>query len=202
MTDGTQRNLPHESIHTHHIRKIRYVDLAAQHAPLKAKLLEAIADVIDEGQFILGRQVAEFEEEFAALCGVRHALGLNSGTDALVLALRAVGVEAGDEVITVPNSFVASTACIRLVGARPVFVDVGADYNIDPAKSSLRLLPVRKPFCPSISPGVPAIWSQSLRLQRPTASRSLRIALKQCSQNTRAGASVRLGQPAASACIR
>ena len=97
-------------------------------------MLEAVADVIDEGQFILGRQVAEFEEEFAALCGVRYALGLNSGTDALVLALRAVGVEAGDEVITVPNSFVASTACIRLVGARPVLVDVGADYNIDPAK--------------------------------------------------------------------
>ena len=56
-------------------RRIPYVDLAAQHAPLKAKLLEAIADVIDEGQFILGRQVADFEDEFAALCGVRHAVG-------------------------------------------------------------------------------------------------------------------------------
>jgi dTDP-4-amino-4,6-dideoxygalactose transaminase len=121
---------PHKTTHA----PIPYVDLGAQHAALKEELLAAIAEVIEEGQFILGEQVREFEEQFAALCGVRHALGVNSGTDALILALRALEIGPGHEVITVPNSFIASTSCIRLVGARPVFVDVGADYNIDASK--------------------------------------------------------------------
>jgi dTDP-4-amino-4,6-dideoxygalactose transaminase len=96
--------------------------------------MEAVARVIDHGQFILGPEVQEFEQRFAALCGVRYAVAVNSGTDALVLALRALEIGAGDEVITVPNSFVASTSCIMLVGARPVFVDVGEDYLMDPAQ--------------------------------------------------------------------
>ena len=147
-------------------RRIPYVDLAAQHAPLKAKLLEAIADVIDEGQFILGRQVADFEEEFAALCGERHAVGLNSGTDALVLALEAVGVGPDDEVITVPNSFVASTACIRRVGARPVLVDVGADYNIDPAKIEPAITPRTKAILPVHLTGRPCDMEPILAIAR------------------------------------
>jgi dTDP-4-amino-4,6-dideoxygalactose transaminase len=140
------------------------VDLAAQHAPLKAKLLEAIADVIDEGQFILGRQVADFEEEFAVLCGVRHAVALNSGTDALVLALEAVGVGPGDEVITVPNSFVASTACIARLGARPVLVDVGADYNIDPAKIEPAITPRTKAILPVHLTGRPCEMDRILAI--------------------------------------
>ena len=114
--------------------EVPYVDLAAQHAPLKAALLKAAARVIDHGQFILGPEVAEFEGRFAALCGARRAVGVNSGTDALLLSLRALGVGPGDEVITAPNSFVASASCIELTGAKPVFVDAGADYNLDPAK--------------------------------------------------------------------
>ncbi|MFA4873673.1 MAG: DegT/DnrJ/EryC1/StrS family aminotransferase [Patescibacteria group bacterium] len=112
---------------------ISYVKIAAQHAPIKEVLLDAIGKVIDKGQFILGDEVAEFETRFAELCGVRYAVGLNSGTDALILALRALGIGPGDEVITAPNSFVASASCIALVGARPVFVDVNEDYNINPA---------------------------------------------------------------------
>ncbi len=111
---------------------IPYINLAAQHAPIKDGLLAAIGCVIDGGQFILGDEVAEFEHRFATLCGVRYAVGLNSGTDALILALKAMGIGPGDEVITAPNSFVASTSCITLLGARPVFVDVSDDYNIDP----------------------------------------------------------------------
>ena len=94
--------------------------------------MAAVESVLDHGQFILGREVDEFERRFAELCGVSHSVGVNSGTDALILGLKALGIGPGDEVITVPGSFVASTSCIALVGALPVFVDVRGDYNIDP----------------------------------------------------------------------
>ena len=87
--------------------------------------------VLDHGKFILGPEVGEFERRFAAVCGVDHAVAVGNGTDALVLALRVLNIGAGDEVITVPNSFVASAAAIALLGARPVFVDVADDLNID-----------------------------------------------------------------------
>lgn len=116
------------------INQIPFVNLKSQHAALKAELLTAIGEVIDEGNFILGEQVAEFERQFAQLCGVRYAVGVNSGTDALILGLKAIGIRSGDEVITAPNSFIASTTCIRVLGAKPVFVDVGDDYNIDPSQ--------------------------------------------------------------------
>ena len=111
---------------------VPYVNLPAQHAPIKDKLLAAVAQVLDHGQFILSDEVTEFENRFAELCGVSYAVGVNSGTDALILALKALGIGPGDEVITVPNSFVASTGCIMAVGAQPVFVDVRDDFNIDP----------------------------------------------------------------------
>jgi dTDP-4-amino-4,6-dideoxygalactose transaminase len=113
--------------------KVPYVNVAAQHSPIRDKLLAAVGNVIDHGQFILGAEVGEFERCFAELCGVHYAIGVNSGTDALILALRVLGIGLGDEVITVANSFVASASCIALVGARPVFVDVREDLNIDPA---------------------------------------------------------------------
>jgi dTDP-4-amino-4,6-dideoxygalactose transaminase len=112
---------------------IPYVNLALQHGPIKDQLLAAISGVIARGQFILGEEVAEFERRFAGLCNVRYAVGLNSGTDALILALKAIGIGPGDEVITSPNSFVSSASCIALLGGHPVFVDVRDDYNIDPA---------------------------------------------------------------------
>ncbi|SVD82439.1 uncharacterized protein METZ01_LOCUS435293, partial [marine metagenome] len=111
---------------------IPYVDVARQHAALKHEILESIAAVIDTGQFILGEQVEVFEREFAKLCQVRYAVGVNSGTDALIFALRSIGIQRGDEVITAPNSFIASAAAIVILGAHPVFVDVRDDYNIDP----------------------------------------------------------------------
>lgn len=115
------------------VMHIPYVNIAAQHAPIKEELLAAVGKVIDKGQFILGAEVTDFETRFADLCGVHYAVGVNSGTDALILALRALGIGPGDEVITAPNSFVASASCIALVGAQPVFVDVNEDYNINPA---------------------------------------------------------------------
>jgi len=113
--------------------KVSYVDIVGQHAPIKNRLLKAAGDVIDSGQFVLGKQVAEFERRFSKLCATKYALGVNSGTDALVIALKALGIGPGDEVITVANSFATSASCIACVGARPVFVDVRDDYNIDPS---------------------------------------------------------------------
>ncbi|MHB8147898.1 MAG: DegT/DnrJ/EryC1/StrS family aminotransferase [Vulcanimicrobiaceae bacterium] len=113
-------------------RTVPYVNLAAAHTILRSELLEAVAAVIDSGQFILGPQVEAFERAFAAYIGTRFAVGVASGLDALVLALRVLGIGPGDEVITAPNSFVGSASCIALAGAIPVFADVGDDYNLDP----------------------------------------------------------------------
>jgi dTDP-4-amino-4,6-dideoxygalactose transaminase len=108
------------------------LDLRRQPA-LKQELLAAVAAVLDHGQYVFGPEHAEFEARFAALCGTRFAAGVSNGTSGLILALRALGVGPGDEVITAPNSFLASAAAIALVGARPVFVDVRDDLNIDPS---------------------------------------------------------------------
>jgi dTDP-4-amino-4,6-dideoxygalactose transaminase len=136
--------------------KVPYVDLAAQHAPIKSELLAAVSKVLDHGQFILGDEVSEFERRFAELSGVPYAVGVNSGTDALILALKALGIGAGDEVITVPNSFVASAGCIALLGATPVFVDVGEDYNMDPDLLESAITPKTKAVLPVHLTGRPA----------------------------------------------
>jgi dTDP-4-amino-4,6-dideoxygalactose transaminase len=103
---------------------IPLVDLKAQYLSIKPEIDAAVAKVLSSGQFVLGKEVAAFEEEFASYCGVRYAVAVNSGTSALHLALLAAGVGAGDEVITVPFTFVATVAAILYTGARPVFVDI------------------------------------------------------------------------------
>lgn len=135
---------------------VPFVDLASQHRNIKHQLLAAVAEVFDRGQFILGPEVDEFEQRFAELCEVRYALGVNSGTDALILALRALGIGPGDEVITVPNSFVATAASISLVGARPVFVDVREDYNMDPTLVEAAITSKTKVVLPVHLTGRPA----------------------------------------------
>ena len=98
---------------------------------LVKQILADIKGLVRTGEFTLGPPVRKFEEEFAALCGVKHAVGINSGTDALILILKALGIGPGDEVITAPNSFIATANVIRFVGAKPVFVDVDDEYLID-----------------------------------------------------------------------
>lgn len=146
--------------------KVPYLDLPAQHRPLKAELLEAVGGVIDRGQFILGPEVAAFEAGLAAACGVKHAVGLNSGTDALILALRALGIGPGDEVVTAANSFVASASCIALTGAVPVLVDVRDDYNMDPAALERAVTPRTKAVIPVHLTGRPADMDPILAVAR------------------------------------
>jgi dTDP-4-amino-4,6-dideoxygalactose transaminase len=111
---------------------IPLVDLRAQYHTIKTEIWEAIDRVLETSQFVLGSEVAAFEGEFADFCGARHGIAVNSGTSALHLALLAAGIGPGDEVITVPFTFVATVAAIVYTGARPVLVDIDPrSYTID-----------------------------------------------------------------------
>ena len=111
---------------------IPFVDLKAQYRAIGGEVREAFAEVFEEAAFVASPFVARFEEDFAAYCGTRHAVAVSSGTCALWVALLGLGIGPGDEVITVPNTFVGTIEAIRLTGAKPVFVDVdAATYNLD-----------------------------------------------------------------------
>ncbi len=125
------------------------LDLKRQYVTIKDKLDQAVAKVFDHGLFILGPEVAAFEEKIASMCTVKFAVGVASGTDALLIALRAAGVGPGDEVITSDYSFFASTSVISRVGATPVFVDIEDDtYNIDVTKIEKVITPKTKAIIP------------------------------------------------------
>lgn len=112
-----------------------FLNLQAHHAPHRAEFDRAIAEVIDAAAFAGGPFVARFEKGFAQYCGCRHAIGLGNGTDALWLALLAAGVGPGDEVVTVPSTFMATAEAITYCGARPVFVDIDErTYTMDPSQ--------------------------------------------------------------------
>ena len=113
---------------------IPFVDLKAQHAAIKGELAEAIDGILESCQFTLGSEVEAFEKEFAGHCGASVGIGVNNGTSALHLALLTAGVGPGDEVITVPFTFVATVAAIHYTGAKTVFVDIDPEtYTMDPA---------------------------------------------------------------------
>jgi dTDP-4-amino-4,6-dideoxygalactose transaminase len=125
------------------------LDLVAEMRELRPALDAAWHRVVGSGQFVLGPEVEAFEREVAAYLGVRHAVGLNSGTDALVIALRALGVGAGDEVITTPFTFFATADTVLLLGAVPVFVDVVPDgFVLDPAGVAAALGPRTRAILP------------------------------------------------------
>lgn len=134
--------------------EVPYVNLSLQHQRIKDEILNAVNSVLDHGQFILGPEVASFEDEFikciyrSELKGNLEAVALNSGTDALILSLKALGIGPGDEVITAPNSFVASASCASIVGARPTFVDVDDSYNMDPNKLEAAITSYTKAIIP------------------------------------------------------
>jgi dTDP-4-amino-4,6-dideoxygalactose transaminase len=124
------------------------VDIGAQFAAEREPIMAAIERVMAGGMLVGGDAIAEVEAKVAQRCGTAHAVAVNSGTDALILGLRAMGIGPGDEVITPPNSFVASTAAIVAVGATPVFADVLDDQNIDPRAVEKAITPRTKAIMP------------------------------------------------------
>lgn len=115
--------------------KIAFHDLQAQYAAMREEINARVQRVLDHGQYVMGPEVKELEDRLAAYVGVKHCIGASSGSDTLLIALMALGVGPGDEVITSPFTFVATAEMIALLGAKPVFVDIEADsYNIDPAE--------------------------------------------------------------------
>jgi dTDP-4-amino-4,6-dideoxygalactose transaminase len=128
---------------------IPFLDLKSQYHQMKSEVDAAVARVIDSAQFVLGPEVAAFEERFADYCGVKHCTALNSGTSALHLALLAAGIGPGDEVITVSMTFVATTAAILYCGAKPVFVDVDPDtWTMDPMLIEAAITPRTRAILP------------------------------------------------------
>lgn len=128
--------------------QVPYVDFRAQFTEEQAELLARLQQVLAHGDFILGAEVDALEGELAATAGARFAVALNSGTDALIFGLKSLGIGPGDEVITPPNSFVASTAAIVHVGAKPIFADVLPDQNIDPAAIEAAITPRTRAIMP------------------------------------------------------
>jgi len=125
------------------------LDLEAQYRPLRDAILAAITRVCDSQRFIMGPEVDALERELAAQLGVRHAISVSSGTDALLLALMTLGIGPGDEVVTTTYSFFATAGCVSRVGAKPVLVDIDpATFNIDPAQAVAAITPHTKAIMP------------------------------------------------------
>ncbi|HUK34308.1 MAG TPA: DegT/DnrJ/EryC1/StrS family aminotransferase [Vicinamibacterales bacterium] len=132
-----------------HPRGVPLLDLQAQYRPLRAQILAAIERVCDSQRFIMGPEIAALENDMAAMLGVRHAVAVSSGTDALLLALMALDIKAGDEVVTPTYSFFATAGAVARLGARPVLVDIEeTTFNLDPAKLASALTPRTKAIIP------------------------------------------------------
>ena len=128
---------------------VPFLDLKAQHTPLRGEIDSAIREVIDSGAFAGGPFVERFEEDFAKFCGVPFAVGVGNGTDALWFALLALGIGPGDEVITVPMTFMATAEAISYCGAKPVFVDIEEEtYTMDPLQLERAITPRTKAIIP------------------------------------------------------
>jgi len=136
---------------------VPFLDLKAQYHSIKPEIDAAIAKILETSQFVLGEEVAGFEREFAAYCGAAHGVAVNSGTSALHLAFLAAGIGPGDEVITIPHTFVATVAAIRYTGARAVFVDVDpVTFTMDPGKVEAAITPRTRAIVPVHLYGHPA----------------------------------------------
>lgn len=143
-------------------KPIAFIDLVAQQKMIRTRIEAGITGVLDHGRYILGPEVAEFEKKLAAFVGVKHCIGVSSGTDALLMALMAKGIGPGDAVFTTPFTFIATSEVISLLGATPVFVDIDpVTYNMDPVKLELAIQAVIEddssiyplPHSSSLTPG-------------------------------------------------
>ncbi len=130
-------------------RPVPFIDLVPQYNAMSSEILSAVERLLAEQKFILGDEVAELESEIATYCDARHAIGCNSGTDALIIALQALGIGEGDEVITTPFSFFATASSIVRAGATPVFVDIDPEtFNLDPQCVEDAVTPKTKAIMP------------------------------------------------------
>jgi dTDP-4-amino-4,6-dideoxygalactose transaminase len=145
---------------------IPYCALATDASLIKTELMRAFESVLDSGHYVLGPEVAAFEKEFADYCQTEFAAGVASGTGALHLVLRGIGLSSGDEVITVANSFVASAASVALAGAKPVFVDISDDGNMDPQMLEDAITNRTRAVVPVHLTGRPARMNEVLEIAR------------------------------------
>jgi UDP-2-acetamido-2-deoxy-ribo-hexuluronate aminotransferase len=141
----------------HKIKPMEFIDLKAQYRHLKTAIDARIQSVLNHGQYILGPEIRELEERLAARTGAKYCISCSSGTDALLLALMALGVQSGDEVVTAPFTFFATGEMIALLGAVPVFADIDpATYNLDPARIEAAITPRTRAIMPIGLYGQPA----------------------------------------------
>lgn len=144
---------------------IPLLDLKAQYETIREDVLKAVADVLESGQYIMGPEVKALEQEIADFCGVKHAVGVANGTDALQIALDAQGIGPGDEVITTPFTFFATAEVVSQLGATPVFVDINPDdYNIDVAEIRKHINEKTKAIIPVHIFGQPANMDEIMAL--------------------------------------
>src|SRR5512136_32727 len=147
--------------------KVPYLDLKAQLRGIRKEIDAALARAIDNCTFCLGPDVAQFEKDFAKFCGAEHCVAVNSGTSALHIAMRLLNIGPGDEVITTPCTFVATSWAISYVGARPVYVDVDdATFNLDPTRVERAITPRTKAILPVHLYGHPADLDSLLSICR------------------------------------
>jgi len=144
-----------------------FLDLKAQFATIREEVMEAVTRVMDSQHFILGNEVRLFEEEIAAMLGAKHAVACASGSDALVLAMMASEIQAGDEVITTPFTFVATGGSIARAGAKPVFVDIDPEsFNINPDEIEAAITPKTRAIVPVHLFGLPADLDPILKIAK------------------------------------
>jgi len=145
---------------------VPYIDLPAQASEVKEDLLAAVDQVLDSGRYILGPSVEKFEKKVADLLEVKHAVGVGNGTFALILLLSALDLKDGDEVITVPNSFISTASSIALAGGRPVFVDIDSDMNMNPACIEAVITPKTRCIVPVHLTGRPAKMVEIMQIAK------------------------------------
>lgn len=146
---------------------VNFLDLPAQHRALKKPLLQAMGRVLESSRFILGREVEALEQEVAEFCGARYGIGVNSGTDALVLAMKALDIGSGDEVIIPDFSFIATATAVLLAGATPVLADIEPEtFNLDPRQVSRLITKKTRAIIPVHLYGQPADMTSLLKVAR------------------------------------
>ncbi len=157
---------------------VKFIDFKQQYTTVKKEVTKGFEKVLEQGNFILGEEAKAFEREFARYCDVEYGIGVNSGTDALYLALAALDIDSGDEVILPTFTFIATALCVSYTGAKPVFVDIEDEtYNIDPAKLEAAITDKTKVILPVHLYGQPANMDE---IRRIAQKRGIKIVEDAC----------------------